>query len=345
MIIWEDNGTGIADVGKTRIFDRDFGSNTGLGLLPVREILSLTGITIQERGKDDPALLEIVKIFLEKDGAYTIDTFTSALQALGQLEKEQYDVIISDYQMPEMDGISFLRQIRARGNETAFILFTGRGREEVVIETLNEGADFYLQKGGEPVAQFAELEHKIRHAISRRAAVQALKKSERDYRHLIEHASEAIFVIQNLMLRMGNPKLTEMTGYTTQELATFPVTTFIYPDDRPMVVERYEKRILRENVPNRYTFRLLRKDGTVCWVELSVAVISWDDRPAVLVFLTDISERRRAEDALREYEERDRQFFKTHHDCVFITTPMSDYLFYLSMLWNRIKLKNFGVLP
>nr|WP_321350253.1 PAS domain S-box protein [uncultured Methanoregula sp.] len=270
---------------------------------------------------DEPSLLEIAKIFLEQDGAFAVDTFTSAREALARLEKEQYDVIISDYQMPEMDGISFLRRLRAQGNDTSFIIFTGRGREEVVIEALNEGADFYLQKGGDPRAQFAELEHKIRHAISRRDAIRALKKSERDYRHLIGHASEAIYVVQDGMLRMVNPRLAEMTGYPEQELVSHPITTFIHPGDRAMVVDRYERRIRGETLPSRYVFRLLRKDGTTRWVELSVVVITWDERPAALVFLTDISERKSVEDALKDREERYRQFFKTTRDSVFITTP------------------------
>ena len=59
--------------------------------------------------------------------------------------------------MPDMNGIEFLKKVRASGNTIPFVLFTGRGREEVVIEALNEGANFYLQKGGEPKSQFAEL--------------------------------------------------------------------------------------------------------------------------------------------------------------------------------------------
>ena len=59
-----------------------------------------------------------------------------------------------------------------------FILFTGRGREEVVIEALNSGADFYLQKGGEPVAQFKELEHKVKEAVRRARAENALRENE-----------------------------------------------------------------------------------------------------------------------------------------------------------------------
>ncbi|WP_321505441.1 PAS domain S-box protein [uncultured Methanoregula sp.] len=270
---------------------------------------------------DEPALLELGKQFLEKDRMFVVDTASSARIALTQLKTERYDVIISDYQMPEMDGIAFLKHLKASGNPTPFIIFTGRGREEVVIEALNEGADFYLQKGGDPKSQFAELAHKIRHAISRREAISALRKSERDYRHLIDNANEAIYVVQDGMIRMANPRLVEMTGYSEQELTSLPMTTFIHPEDRAMVDGRYERRISGEDIPSRYIFRLFQKDRTVRWVELSVVVISWDERPAVLVFLNDITERKITEDALREREERYRQFFKTTLDCVFITTP------------------------
>jgi len=119
---------------------------------------------------DEPGLLEIGKMFLEQGGRFSVETITSAAEALEILRTEHYDAIISDYQMPVMDGIEFLKRVRASGNTIPFIIFTGRGREEIVIQALNEGADFYLQKGGEPLSQFAELAHKIRQAVQQRMA-------------------------------------------------------------------------------------------------------------------------------------------------------------------------------
>ena len=84
------------------------------------------------------------------------------------LEGGVYDAVVSDYEMPEMNGIELLKTLRGKGSEIPFIIYTGRGREEVVIEALNEGADYYLQKGGKPRPVFTELVHKISQAVTKR---------------------------------------------------------------------------------------------------------------------------------------------------------------------------------
>lgn len=130
---------------------------------------------------DEPGLLEIGKLFLEQSGQFSVDVITSAPAALALLNTKNYDAIISDYQMPGMDGIEFLKTVRTSGNTLPFILFTGRGREEVVIQALNEGADFYLQKGGNPSALFAELTHKILSAVEHHRSVERIKSLNRLY--------------------------------------------------------------------------------------------------------------------------------------------------------------------
>jgi PAS domain S-box-containing protein len=267
---------------------------------------------------DEPRLLELAQIFLERSGEFSVGTTTSAREALVLLKTRSFDAIISDYQMPEMDGIAFLKQVRSEYSDLPFILFTGKGREEIVIQALNEGADFYLQKGGEPKSQFAELAHKIRQAVSKRETAQALRQSKQHYRSLIKNANEAIFVVQDQRLLMANPKLEEMTGYTEEELMAVPMTTYIHPDDRDMIIDNHLKRLRGEAVPPRYPFRLTRKDQTICWAELSGVVISWDGHPAVMVFLNDITKRRQAEEALRGSEEQFRNLLATMPEIVLL---------------------------
>ena len=110
---------------------------------------------------DEEVLLDIGKNYLERTGKLAVDITTSVSEALELLTETRYDVVVSDYQMPEMDGIEFLRKLRALYPRLPFIIFTGKGREEVAIRAFENGADFYLQKGGAPKPQFTELAKKI----------------------------------------------------------------------------------------------------------------------------------------------------------------------------------------
>lgn len=125
---------------------------------------------------DELDLLDLGKLFLEREGEFCVTTTSSAQKGLEYLSRSSFDAVISDYQMPDMDGLEFLKHVRSRFGSLPFILFTGRGREEVVIEAINNGADFYLQKGGEPQSQFAELAHKIRAAADKYRAISALRR-------------------------------------------------------------------------------------------------------------------------------------------------------------------------
>ncbi len=117
---------------------------------------------------DETGLLEIEKMFLEESGEFSVTIIDSTPAALDLLNKKKFDAIVSDYQMAGMDGIQFLVEVRARFGKIPFILFTGKGREEVVIKAINNEANFYLQKGGETESQFAELLHKIKTATDHR---------------------------------------------------------------------------------------------------------------------------------------------------------------------------------
>ena len=168
---------------------------------------------------DEPGLLELCRIFLEQTGEFRVDTVESGKGALARLQDGHYDAIISDYQMPEMDGISLLKSIRRQAGDIPFILFTGRGREEVVIEAVNNGADFYLQKGGDPKAQFAELMHKVRQAVDKKQAERDLHESEKRLTDIIDFLPDATFAID----REGNViawnrAIEELTGIPAAEM-------------------------------------------------------------------------------------------------------------------------------
>ncbi len=117
---------------------------------------------------DDLDLLEVSTLFLEAEGDILLKTFTTAVEALEQLKTERYDAIVSDYDIPGMDGIQFLVEVRAHFEPVPFILFTGKGSEEISIQAFENGADFYIKKSGEPTTQFFDLRNRIKKAVDHR---------------------------------------------------------------------------------------------------------------------------------------------------------------------------------
>ncbi len=148
----------------------------------------------------------------------------------------------------------------------------------------------------------------------RKQAEESLRKSEEKYRTLIENAGEAIIVAQDGVIKFANPKGEELYGRSQEELASRPLTHFIYEEDREMVGERHKRRLKGEEPPMAYSFRIADKNGDIKWVELSVVLFSWDDRPATLCFMTDITERKQAEEQVKaSLKEKEVLLSEIHH--------------------------------
>jgi PAS domain S-box-containing protein len=128
----------------------------------------------------------------------------------------------------------------------------------------------------------------------------ALRESEEKYRVLIEKANEGVLIVQDETLVFANPRMHDLAGVPAGALKGRPFVNLIWPDDRDMVMGKYRKRIAGESVPDAYDFRLIGPEGAFIWVFLSATTILWKSRPATLNLLTDISDRKRAE------EERER---------------------------------------
>lgn len=219
---------------------------------------------------DDPHLLEVARYFLEDTGEFSLATSLLATEALRRPDFSTFDAIISDYEMPRMDGIAFLKSVRESRGDVPFILFTGKGREEVVIEAINNGADFYLQKGGDPTSQFAELAHKIKKALERKMADLALQESERRYRNLYQYALVGLFETRLVDAKViaCNQRYCDLAGFSTIEEAMGSDILQLYdnPDDRKEV-----SRILHEQgYISDYIVKFRnRKTGSLFWGQFS----------------------------------------------------------------------------
>jgi DNA-binding NarL/FixJ family response regulator len=114
--------------------------------------------------------LKVAEQCLKMQGRFRVDNARSAEEAIEKMKKETYDAIISDYQMPGKNGLEFLKELREKGNDTPFIIFTGKEREEIAVKALNLGAAGYFNRHGEPETVYGELAHGIRQAIKRKKA-------------------------------------------------------------------------------------------------------------------------------------------------------------------------------
>ncbi|MDE4907678.1 PAS domain S-box protein [Methanogenium marinum] len=168
---------------------------------------------------DESILLDSTKRYLERPGDYEVDTASSAKDGLKKIQEQEYDAIVSDYQMPGMDGLAFLRVLRAEGNTTPFIIFTGRGREEVAIEALNAGADYYLQKGGKAKVQFSELRNFVRKAVEKNRAEKRFLEHERRMADVLNFLPDATFAIDTEgRVIAWNRAIEQMTGIPSSKM-------------------------------------------------------------------------------------------------------------------------------
>jgi PAS domain S-box-containing protein len=256
---------------------------------------------------DEPTILAPTKLFLEKRGHFLVDTSMSVDDALQKIRKCTYDVIISDYQMPGKDGIQFLRTLRDAGNQIPFIIFTGKGDEEVVIEAYASGADFYLAKGGNPRAMYVDLVNKVEQIVNRRRVEGALKESEELFRTLFNNANDSIFVHEMLhegisgRYIMANDIACTRLGYTREELLRMSPDDILSPkcsDKTPALTLTIQKRG-HATFDNIYR----KKDGTEFPVEVNAHLFELHGKQLILSIARDITERKNMEDAIRASEQ------------------------------------------
>jgi PAS domain S-box-containing protein len=140
----------------------------------------------------------------------------------------------------------------------------------------------------------------IRDITERKRAGEVLREREEQYRLVIENAKEAIIITQDMKVVFLNHAAMNMAGYSKEISTLKSFTDFIHPDDLKMVVDYHIKRLKGEEVPPVYSFRVIGQDGTVIWCEINAAVIQWKGKPATLNFLNNVTERKRAEEELKQ---------------------------------------------
>lgn len=152
-----------------------------------------------------------------------------------------------------------------------------------------EGA--LIVKHGKPYA----IQGIARDITERKRAGKALRISEEQYRLVVENASDAIFILQDEMIKFPNRQSIAILGYTEKELTGVHFSHFLHADDKDMVMDRIHRRLQGEDVPSVYSFRIINKAGEIIWVEISAVLLTWEGRIATLNFLRDITVQKKLE--------------------------------------------------
>src|SRR5947208_14849227 len=251
---------------------------------------------------------KMVVEFLRASGAWPgaeVATAASYDQAVATLQATPYDVAVVDYMLGSQDGLSLLRELRNRGLDTAVVILTGHGAEDVAVEAMKAGAADYLSK---TTLTIESLERAVRHALALRAGEQqqrqaeaALRASEERFRALVENSSDALLLIDaEARVTYITPSSTRHLGWRGDQMVGRSDFDFITPDDREMASERIAETLRNPGKLVTAQVRFLHADGS--WRILEGAGVNHIADPsvgAIVVNARDVTERRRLEDQLR----------------------------------------------
>ena len=251
---------------------------------------------------EDDAMLLAREI--SRSGYKVIFEYISTLPSLKKaLSDKTWDIIISDYSLPGFNGLAVLNMIKEKGYDIPFIMVSGTIGEHLAVEVMKAGAHDYVMKDN-LTRLVPAIKRELREADIRRErklAEEALRRSEERYRILFENANEGILVLKKDKIIFANHKFFKTTGYM-EDIIQKSFVEFIHKDDRDVVMNYHYRRLKGEKVPDNYTFRFYDREGNTKHVQISGAMINWDGEPAALVFLNDITEKKKMEEELLKIE-------------------------------------------
>lgn len=202
---WEvgdaDGPTEVGDAdGRTAANDEQSG-NEPLGGIPAEWAggLAGNGASVETASvlcvDDEPEMLELIEAYLNRGSeSLTVETVTSPTAGLDRLGAGEIDCIVSDYQMPEIDGLEFLDAVREDHPDVPFILFTGKGSEAVAERAISAGVTDYIQKGRSSDT-FAVLVNRVENAIDQYRAEREAHASDRRIRRIFERVTDGFLAI------------------------------------------------------------------------------------------------------------------------------------------------------
>jgi PAS domain S-box-containing protein len=244
------------------------------------------------------------------------------------LESHEWDVILCDYSMPNFNALGALALVKEMKVDIPLIIISGTVGEAIAVEAMRAGAHDYLMKNN-LVRLGATIERELREAENRRAHRETeaeLRESEAEYRRLLETTNEGVWVLDTEMrTTCVNRRLAEMLQVQPEEMMGRSALDFLDEDARLDVEQRWPRRV--EGVKEQYDLRIRRADGTDLWTIVCATPIFDKQNKFVgaLSMITDITERKRAEEQLRESEERYRDTVENARDIIYTQDLKGNY--------------------
>ena len=253
-------------------------------------------ILLIEDSVSDAALLQ-ENLSLSGARDISISVVQSLHEAESHLKNNHIDAILLDLTLPDSSGLGTVREAKLVCSDLPVIVLTGIDDETTGIEAVRMGVQDYIVKGDLDGRLIARA---LRYAIERQRMEMALRESEAKLRAIFETSVDAIGVSRAGIHFLTNPAYLTLFGYSSSDdLAGKPITDLIAPSERPAIVETIRRRARRENVPSSYETRGCRKDGTEFDMDVHVSTYKSGSETFAVVVIRDITERKRAEEALQ----------------------------------------------
>lgn len=189
---------------------------------------------------DDPDLLDLTVSFLERErDEFAVESESDPECALERLGEGAVDVIVSDYDMPTMNGLEFLEAVRSEYGTVPFILFTGKGSEEIASKAISKGVTDYLQKGTDS-SQYSLLANRIANAVEQYEAREQLKQSQKKFSKLVTNSTDMLSIVNTQgRFEYISPVCKDILGFEQHELIGECAFDFMPVDDRKQVMEQF----------------------------------------------------------------------------------------------------------
>ncbi|KAB1198027.1 MULTISPECIES: PAS domain S-box protein [Haloferax] len=255
---------------------------------------------------DKPAFAELTATFLEREeNCLTVETEHSASDGLDRLREGDIHCVVSDYDMPTQDGIEFLRTVRREFPSLPFILFTGKGSEEVASEAITEGVTDYLQKGA-GTSQYEILANRIINSVEQRRARDAVAETEQRLQSLTENTNDILWMFTGdwSELLFVNSPYEEIWGGSIDDLRVNPLSFMqnIHPDDRELVRQSMEQLSAGEPVEEEYRVNADEDFGRWVWIQAEPVFDDDGEVSQVVGFARDVTDRTEHKHELQRYE-------------------------------------------